>query len=403
MAAIWAARAGARTLLLEKKPSPGRKLLVSGSGRCNLSHGGPIADFLDHYGKAGRFLRPALYGFTNTDTRAFFEEGGVPILEEEGGKLFPVSGRARDLLDVLLAQAGAAGVEIRNGASLTSLQVLEPGAGGPTFLATSETFEIRARRVVLALGGASYPVTGSDGKGYAIPQALGHSLVAVAPALAPLLVTAFPVASLAGTALPDRALRVWRDEVVVARGRGDVLFTHRGLSGPGILDLSRSVLPGDELGLEVSGLGSEEIEAILVAGARDHGKRLVRTLCADISAAGANVAVPSRLLDLILERALPDQEARASSLSREARKELAAALWELRIPVAGLGGWDEAMATRGGISLEELSPKTLESRLIPGLFFAGEFLDLDGDTGGYNIQAAFSTGRLAGLSAARGL
>lgn len=413
-AALAAAQAGARTLLVEKKPRAGRKLLLSGSGRCNLSHGGPLADFLDHYGQAGRFLRPALHGFTNAQVRSFFEDRGVPILEEEGGKLFPVSGRAGDLLEVLLAEVQGAGVELRLSTALVSLEALAPGAGGPGFLARLATspkasgegtnadlapsVDLTVARVILALGGASYPVTGSDGTGYAIPKALGHRIVPVAPALTPLLVRDFPVASLAGTALQDRALRVWRSGAAVARGRGDILFTHKGLSGPGILDLSRSILPGDELGIETSRSSQEEIETLLLEGARDHGKRLVRSLCESLD-------LPSRLLDLlldlVLEKSAGGRDSRASTLSREGRKALAAALAELRIPVAGLGGWEEAMATRGGVDLGEVSPKTMESRIVPGLFFAGELLDIDGDTGGYNIQAALSTGRLAGQCAAR--
>ncbi len=409
-AALAAARAGARTLLVEKKPRPGRKLLVSGSGRCNLSHGGLLADFLDHYGQAGRFLKPALHGFTNAQARSFFEDRGVPILEEEGGKLFPVSGRAGDLLAVLLAEVQGAGVELRLSTALVSLEALAPDAGGPGFAArlaitpppgnAATTLDLTVGRAVLALGGASYPTTGSDGTGYAIPKALGHRIVPVAPALTPLIVKDFPVASLAGRSLQDRALRVWRSGATVAKGRGDILFTHKGLSGPGILDLSRSILPGDELGIELVGASQEEIEALLLEGARDHGKRLVRSLCEPLG-------LPSRLLELLLDlflgKSADGRESRASSLSREGRKALAASLAELRVPVAGLGGWEEAMVTRGGVDLGEVSPKTMESRILPGLFFAGEFLDIDGDTGGYNIQAALSTGRLAGQSAARGL
>jgi predicted Rossmann fold flavoprotein len=415
MAAIAAARAGAATLLLEKKPQPGRKLLVSGSGRCNLSHGGELPDFLDRYGPAGRFLKPALHAFSNEDARAFFEERGLAIIEEEGGKLFPASGRAGEVLAVLLGEAREAGVELRVSSALVSL---EPGPDGEGFLAqvglagpgapggpaAPQARAIRARKVILALGGASYPVTGSDGKGYAIPKALGQPMVAAAPALAPLLVTAFPVGLLAGASLRDRALRVLRGGRTVAKGRGDVLFTHRGLSGPGVLDLSRSVLPGDELGIQVCLMDEGEIDGLLLAGARDHGKRLVRSLVGAEALGGADEAggaVPARLLDLLVELRAGDREARASSLSREARKALASSLAELRLPVAGLGAWDEAMVTRGGVGLDGVNPKTMESRIVPGLYFAGEFLDVDGDTGGYNIQAAFSTGALAGASAAR--
>jgi predicted Rossmann fold flavoprotein len=407
MAAISAARGGASTLLAEKGAAPGRKLLVSGLGRCNLSHAGPTADFLDHYGGAGRFLKPSLYAFNNADTKRFFEERGLSLIEEDNGKVFPASGKARDVLELLLAELKAAGAVLLPRSRLLSVEKAEgegfslrfappvPDPGGlPAAGEGGRT--VVASRLILSLGGASYPGTGSTGDGYAIAASLGQPLRDTGPALTPLLVSSFPVASLAGTALPDRGLAVWRGGSRVARGRGDLLFTHRGVSGPGVLDLSRSVLPGDELGVGIADAGPEEVEALLLEGAREHGKRLVRSLLEPLG-------LPSRLVELLVARAAGSADARASLLSKEARKRLVADLVELRFPVDALGGWDEAMATRGGVALEGVNPKTMESRILPGIYFAGELLDIDGDTGGYNLQAAFSTGRLAGISAASSL
>jgi len=407
MAAIAGARSGARALLIEKKENAGRKLLLSGAGRCNLSHSGEIADFLANYGHAGRFLKSALYAFTNADARRFFEERGIRILEEETGKLFPVSGKARDLVDTLLAETLTASAEIQCRRALSRLEAPQaPNAAFRAFCAPAASEAaadlvhaavlIEAKRVVLALGGRSYPASGSSGEGYAIAEALGHRIVPTAPALSPLLVSGFPAASLAGTALADRALAVYRSGSKIARGRGDILFTHRGLSGPGILDLSRSVLPGDEIGIELCGRNTDWIDALVLEGARVHGKRLVRSLLEPFG-------LPSRLLQTIVGVSTGDSEARAASLTKEARKRLAASLAELRMTVDALGDWDEAMATRGGVALDEVDPKTMESRIVKGLYFAGEMLDIDGNTGGYNIQAAFSTGFLAGSSASRSL
>jgi predicted Rossmann fold flavoprotein len=409
MAAAASARAGAATLLLEKGGAPGRKLLVSGLGRCNLSHAGPLPDFLGHYGGAGRFLKPSLHAFTNADTRRFFEERGLALVEEDSGKVFPASGKAKDVLEVLLSELKEAGAPLRCHCRLASLVRAEgrgpaftahfsaaPGGPGDATGAAGAVMSVTARRVVLTLGGASYPGTGSSGDGYAIARGLGQPLSDLGPALTPLLVSAFPVASLAGTALADRGLSVWRRGSRVARGQGDFLFTHRGVSGPGVLDLSRSVLPGDELGVAIAGARPEEVEGLLLDGARDHGKRLVRTLLEPLG-------LPARLVEVLVARAAGDADIRASVLSKDARRRLVADLTELRLRVDALGGWDEAMATRGGVALEGVDPRTMESRIVPGLYFAGELLDVDGDTGGYNLQAAFSTGRLAGLSAAASL
>ncbi|HOX30787.1 MAG TPA: NAD(P)/FAD-dependent oxidoreductase [Spirochaetales bacterium] len=387
--ALRAAEAGARVLLLEKMRRPGTKLLASGSGRCNFSHAGPVEDFLGHYGKAGRFLKPALLGFTNADLAAFLQSRGLAVLEEEGGKLFPASGRAGDILELLLRELGRLGVELRTdcavrGAALSGGRFVVEAAGGPW----------EAPALLLATGGLSYPGTGSSGDGYALAAAFGHAIAQTAPCLAPVAVEGWAFAACAGIALRGAPLELRRGEggKLAARGRGDVLFTHRGLSGPGILDLSRSILPGDELRVRLAS-GEGDPDELLLAELGAHGKRGLKSC---VQALG----LPERLAQALLAGLGIEPSTPAALLGREARKRVSAALAGFPFRVASLGGYGEAMATRGGVALEEVDPKSMGSRLVSGLYFAGELLDIDGDTGGYNIQAACSTGALAGSHAA---
>lgn len=400
-AAVSAAEAGSRVLLLEKMPSPGRKLLISGTGQCNLTHAGPISSFLGRYGAAGKFLRGALYAFSNADLAAYFAARGLELEETEGGKVFPASRRARDVLDALLAELRRLGAEIHTGR-----RVLSARKDGGAFEIGTEAGVERAAALVVATGGLSYPATGSSGDGYALAASFGHRVAETAPALTPVVAAkdgAFPFSpfvSCAGVALRDTSIAVFRGGRKAAEGRGDVLFTHRGLSGPGILDLSRSIRVGDELRVSLapgSG-GVEDVEKRLLAELGAHGKRSVARVLRE--------AGPAESVCLALLEALGVEAAgKASVLSRAARRSLAQSLAEggeagHRFIVAELGSWTEAMATRGGVALSEVDPRSMESRIVPGLYFAGEVLDVDGDTGGFNIQAACSTGRLAGLRAA---
>lgn len=389
--ALRAAEAGARVILLEKMSRAGTKLLASGSGRCNISHAGPIEDFLGRYGKAGRFLKPSLLAFTNADLVSYFESRGLGIVEEEGGKLFPASGRARDILDLLLRESARLGVQIR-----TEQSVKKAERRDGSFLIGAEGADYEARALLVATGGLSYPGTGSTGDGYALAASFGHAIAETAPCLSPVLVEGYAFADCAGIALRDAPLEVRRgaEGKIADRGRGDVLFTHRGLSGPGILDLSRSVLPGDELRVRLvdEGIGGEP-DDLLLEEIEAHGKR---TFKACVQALG----LPERLAGALIASLGADPAAKAAVVGRDDRKRVGAALAGCPFRVAALGGYAEAMATRGGVALEEVDPKSMASRIVPGLFFAGEVLDIDGDTGGYNMQAAFSMGAQAGSHAA---
>ena len=379
--ALQAAGEGRDIVVFEKKPSPGRKLLVAGSGQCNITHDGEIADFLSHYGDHGAFLRPALMNFTNRDLARFFAGRGLRMETEPGGKVFPETRKSADVLAVLLAECAARGVEVRSSDPVLAVERYDDG-----FLVTTKTGTTRAATLVIATGGASYPVTGSTGDGYTFARALGQPVTEVAPALAPVYVEDYPFADLAGISFQNLTLSVYRDGKRARQHTGDLLFTHTGLSGPGILDLSRHILPGDVLRVAfLSGATSEEVRKRLADAVAAGGARQVMTV----------LPLPERLGRRLLELAGIPAEETCAHLGKKARNALAASIAEFPFRVARLGGFNEAMATRGGVALEGVNPKTMASKIVPNLYCIGEVLDIDGDTGGYNLQAAFSTAALA--------
>ncbi len=384
--AINASGGDRKVLVLEKKKSPGRKLLVSGSGRCNLTHDGDVRAFLDHYGDHGRFLRPALLRFTNLDLVAFFEDRGLGMVGMEDGKVFPETQRSRDVLKVLIEECEARKVDIACGKTVTSIRKV-----GDEFLVACGDETYRSQLLVIATGGRSYPATGSTGDGYGFAESLGHSIAEVGPALAPVRIKDYQFSNLAGISLPDAEISIFRGKKVKEH-KGDVLFTHEGLSGPGILDLSRQIRAGDILRVSfVGGKNREDLDRWLRDRSQEDGARNLRSVLAELE-------IPARLAERVLEILEIPQDLKCASMTREMRTGLAGHLTGFPMAVEELGGYDSAMATRGGVSLLEVSSKTMESKVASGLHFAGEVLDLDGDTGGYNLQAAFSTGFLAARS-----
>lgn len=382
--AINAGLAGLSVLVLEKNASAGRKLLASGSGRCNLTNAATVDEFLLRYGGASRFVKPAILGFSNKDLMAFFSERGVSLVEMNDGKIFPVSQNSRDILKILLDEAARVGVEIRYGSPTESV-----ARDGDLFVARSGGEEFRSVNLLLSTGGKSYPGTGSTGDGYRFAKELGHSIAETAPALAPLVIEDYAFAECAGVSLKDAFFSVVRDGKEIARASGDVLFTHKGLSGPGILDSSRLVRAGDEILLRLTGtLVEAEVERAILDASDNAGKRTVKVFV-------CSLGIPERLALVVLSLCGIDGATVIARLGRESRKRLLRELDAMPFRVAGLGGYEEAMATRGGVSLSEVNPKTMESRFVRGLYFAGEILDVDGDTGGFNLQFAFSSGKLA--------
>jgi predicted Rossmann fold flavoprotein len=379
-----------KILVLEKKDSPGRKLLVSGSGHCNLTHDGDIEKFLDHYGDHSRFIRPALLGFTNQDLITFFEDRGLSMIREAGGKVFPRTMRSRDVLDALLKECSDKKVNLKHGIVVKSVSYQGRG-----FEVVSRDKVYRSGVLVIATGGCSYPATGSTGDGYNFAISMGHRIAEVGPALTPAYIKDYPFSGLSGVSFQDMKVSLHRNCKVKDRF-GDVLLTHQGLSGPGILDISRDIRAGDIIKLSFAGKrGKAHLDDWLLEKARENGARGIKAVLSDL-------ALPERLIPIILESSSVPEGTKCAHLTREMRSKLLDNLTAFPLKVERLGGYEEAMVTRGGIELKEVNPKTMESRLVKGLYMAGEVLDVDGDTGGYNLQAAFSTGALAARSIAQG-
>lgn len=390
MAAYTAARRGRRTLLLEKSGRPGLKILISGGGRCNVTTTRTGSDLEAQYGtRRGRFLRHALRSFPPADLCAFLEAAGVALREEDLEKVFPVSQQARSVLDALLRCCDDAGVVLVTGSPVRSVGRADGG-----FVVATAGASYRAASVVLATGGLSYAKTGTTGDGYGFCRAFGHTITATWPALAPLWVEAPWVRSLQGIVVTGTDLAVLdADGRPRLRRRRPILFTHKGLSGPAPMDLAGDV---EELQGRAQvrfdflpDVAAEALEREWLTTAAAHGSRRVESLLPP--------TLPERLRTaLVAEAAAGGQLA---NLSRDARRRLLLAVKDQRVPAPKSLGFDHAEVTRGGVELGEVDPRTMQSRRQPGLFVCGELLDVDGPIGGFNFQAAFATGRLAGLSA----
>jgi predicted Rossmann fold flavoprotein len=395
MTAIQAGRArpGSRIVALDGARRLGAKILVAGGGRCNVTHRVVTPD--DFAGSRRGAVAKVLKAFGVADTIAFFRAEGVELKEEDTGKLFPVSDRARSVLDALLAAAAAAGVEVRHPARVTGIQVVPGG-----FRLDTEAGPLDARRVVLATGGLSLPKSGSDGGGYGLARALGHTLTSpILPALSPLLLPdGHPARALSGLAAPARLTLRAPGGKVLATAAGPVLHTHFGLSGPAVLDISRHWLHAHHLDPAVTleadwqpGEASGAFEAALLALGREPVGRWLGT------------RLPARLAERLLTAAGVPPTTQGDQLRREARRALVRAVTAEPLPICGDRGWTYAEVTAGGVPLAEVEPATMASRRTPGLYLVGEILDVDGRLGGFNFQWAWASGTVAGRGAARHL
>jgi predicted Rossmann fold flavoprotein len=385
--ALQAALSGHSVLLLEKNKKPGAKLLLSGSGQCNITHGGDIREFLTHYGNHGKQVRPALFGFTNQDLIEFFKDRGLLMITEDNGKVFPHTRCSADVLDILVKECRNRGVILRCSEPVTGVSRIPQGFEINTPAATYSTL-----MMVIATGGASYPQTGSTGDGYRISESLGQPVTKTAPALTPLRIRDYPFAALSGISSEGMHFSVWRAGKKIADRSGDMVFTHHGLSGPGILDASRDIHANDIIKLSfVGSLKPGEFAADLIKRIRENRNRQISTIL-------AAYPIPERLIRKLLNLSGIPENLTCNHFSGEQRSRLITSCTQFPLTVSALGGFSIAMVTRGGVAWEGVNQKTMESKIIPNLYFAGEVLDIDGDTGGYNLQAAFSTGFLAGQS-----
>lgn len=397
MAAISAAENGADVLVLEKMPAPGRKILITGKGRCNFTNRCEITDFPKFFPNNGAFLYSALRAFDNQDLIDFLAAHGVPSKVERGGRLFPVSDKAVDVVDALVKTARQAGVRIQTSRPVQSIRVADGRVSG--VVAGLET--VPADAVILATGGLSYPGTGSTGDGYRLAKELGHSVTPLAPALVPLEVAESWIGELQGLSLKNVSALVRINGRKVDSDFGELMFTHFGLSGPIILSLSQAAsralkqTPRPEIVVSVN------LKPALTPETLD--KRLQRDFTAFARKQFKNSLgelLPAKLIPVVIRLSGIAPEKPVHQISRDERRQLVELLQNLCFTIRGTRPVAEAVVTAGGVAVKEIQPKTMESRLVGGLYFAGEILDVDGYTGGFNLQAAFSTGYVAGRAAA---
>lgn len=375
-------------LILENKSRAGRKFLVSGKGQCNLTNNTELNNFFPHYGENGKFLRPALYNFSNRDLIDFFKKNGCQLNIREDGKVFPESRDAKRLLNVLLQELAK-----KKRAIIFNAEVTDISRENDIFHCKTARGFFRGKNIIIATGGKSYPATGSKGQGYQLAQKLGHNIIVPRPSLSPLFSENdnFILQDLTGISFHKATLNLYRNSKKIRSRTEPLLLTHQGLSGPAALHLSRYLEQGDSLTIDfLPGLTTEGLEKNLLN--RETKKNLLSTLTGQL---------PRRFVKKILQLADITADQSLTQLDKERRKKLLKLIKEFPIVSIRSGSYNEAMATAGGITLNEVNPKTMESRICPGLYFAGEVLDIDGDTGGYNLQAAFSTGYLAGTKACR--
>jgi predicted Rossmann fold flavoprotein len=383
--------------VLEKMPRPGMKLAITGKGRCNLTNIAPLDVFLSHFGPNGRFLKFAFSEFFSRELISLLESLGVPVVTERGGRVFPVSNEAGDVVDALVRRAQKNGARFRLKTKVKRLVVQDGRVAGVEIDRPDGPEFIPADSVILACGGLSYSGTGSTGDGFAMAKAAGHTIIPTRPALVP-LVTVQDTKPIQGLALKNVRVTLWVAGKKTADDFGEMLFTHFGLSGPIILSLSRAAVDGlsakhlVQISIDLKpALDEKKLDARLLRDLEASGKKRVENIFKDL--------LPASLIPVALDATRIPADKPGHQVKSEERKRLRVWLKDFRFDVAGHRGYSEAIITAGGVSLREVDPKTMQSKLIRGLYFAGETLDLDADTGGYNLQAAFSTGRLAGLAA----
>ncbi len=397
MAAGRAAELGARVLLLEKMGRVGIKLALTGKGRCNLTNGGDLQTFIDSYRHNGKFLYNVFSRFFNDDLISFFKRRGLPTAEERGRRVFPASNRAQDVVRVLRDYNSSHGVQMVFHARVH--EILQEA--GRTVGVRTEASVFRSSRVILATGGASYPETGSSGDGYRLARSLGHTIRPIQPSLVPLETKETFVRDLQGLGLKNV-----RASLVTPRGKigeefGEMLFTHYGISGPIILSLSgvaveELVRGGVELSIDFKpALSREQVEKRLVREFERGGRKKIFNILMNL--------LPRRMVPIFLPRAGISSDQKGGEIRGEDRRRMVELLKDWRLTLRGPRPIEEAIITSGGITVKEINPSTLESKIVRGLYFCGEIIDVDGKTGGYNLQAAFSTGWVAGEAAAKGL
>ena len=396
MSAIQAAAGGANVTLLEKMPRVGRKLSITGKGRCNLTNAADVSEVVKNIPGNGKFLFSALKKFSPVDTVNFFNRLGVVTKIERGGRVFPASDDASEVIDALLRQLAIVGVDVRTNSPVTEIiaedrKVRGVVVGGKVLTADA---------IILATGGASYPATGSTGDGFRFARRLGHNVTELLPALVPLETEEDFVKDLQGLSLRNVRVKLLADGRKVAEVFGEMLFTHFGVSGPIILTLSRQAarLLAESRFVEVEinlkpALTPEQLDARILRDFDKFKRRTIKNSLGEL--------LPSKLIPIILDQTYLDEDRRVDDITQAERRRLVEVLRGLSLTITKTRPLAEAIVTSGGVSVKEIDPRTMQSKLVEGLFIVGEVADVDGFTGGFNLQAAWAMGYVAGTSAAR--
>ena len=395
MAAGRAAELGADVILLEKMPQVGIKISISGKGRCNLTSGEDMDKFIEAFGTTGKFLTNVFAKFFSPDLIDFFESIGIKTMLERGMRIFPLSGSAKDVVKTLATHLNKQGVNIITNTTVKGILVKE----NKTFGVDTDKGIFNGDSVILATGGASYPQTGSTGDGYDMARKLGHTIVPIRPALVPLEVKESYIKDLQGLALNNVTATVYLDGKNIAEANGEMLFTHFGLSGPIILTLSKTVVDSLAKGrVQISidlkpALSREKLDDRFLREIKEHSNKNLDNMLKNL--------LPQSMIPVFTKIIGIPHDKKVHQITQKERMDLTLLLKDMRVAITRPRPLKEAIVTAGGVSTKEIDPKTMESKIIKGLYICGEVIDVDAKTGGYNLQAAFSTGWMAGTMAAK--
>jgi predicted Rossmann fold flavoprotein len=394
IASIHAAELGMSVLVIEKMSVPGKKLLITGKGRCNITNDAEIKDFLNEVYPDGRFLYPAFRSFFSSEMLDLLSECGVETMLERGGRYFPASEKAYDVVDALYKRAVEYGVEFIFDSIITKVMYENESVVGVEFKQNHKTISISTNKFIVCTGGKSYPGTGSTGDGYKIAKDAGHTIQKTFPSLVPLVTKNQQAIQMQGLALKNINVNLYIDNQHIVSEFGDLLFTHFGLSGPVILTISRNVVLALEENRKVvilidfkPALDNDKLDKRLLRDINEFGKKKIGNLFRQW--------LPQKAIQVFINELNIDSEKPANQISGTERDSIVQLMKNFNFEIENHRGFKEAIITAGGVSLNEINPKTMESKIKSGLYFAGEILDLDANTGGYNLQIAFSTGWLA--------
>lgn len=393
MAAIAAAEKGNQVTIFEKNEKLGKKLFITGKGRCNLTNACDRDSFFDHIVTNPKFLYRSFSYFNNYDTIDFFERLGMPVKIERGNRAFPASDKSSDVISALKRELNRLGVHIEYHSEVSELLVKDGSFYGIKLKNREEL--LTADKIIIATGGISYPLTGSTGDGYRFARQIGHTVTDLSPSLVPLHVAEAYVKDLMGLSLKNIEILIFAGEKQIYRDFGELMFTHFGVSGPVILSASSYLIEElkrkTQLTLKIDlkpALTEEQLDARILRDFEQYKNKQFKN--------SLDQLLPNKLIDVIIRLSLIEPEKQVNSITREERMRLVSLLKNLTFHITRLSDYNQAVITRGGINVKEINPSTMESKLVSNVYFVGEVLDLDALTGGFNLQIAWSTGYLAG-------